>query len=229
MNDIALGPTGNSAGPYLRLRRDFFATVPLRATASLLIANSSILRPSLMSAVSHRGRAPRPAQVSPPGLRDFFATVPLRATASLLIANSSILRPSLMSAVSHRGRAPRPAQVSPPGPRNFGATLRPFIAERRPDPQPRPPSLSTPKRESCCSSSLRFSPSFLSISARSESNASTPMPLKFIVAIPISHRGWLQFDRAIQLKGKHARVACKMMDILLSRLRGCGPTPEQYH
>jgi protein-L-isoaspartate O-methyltransferase len=46
----------------LRLRRDFFATVPLRATASLLIANSSILRPSLMSAVSHRGRAPRPAQ-----------------------------------------------------------------------------------------------------------------------------------------------------------------------
>ena len=70
--------------------------------------------------------------------RDFFATVPLRTTASLLIANSSILRPSLMSAVSHRGRAPRPAQVSPPGPRNFGATLRPFIADRRPDPQPRP-------------------------------------------------------------------------------------------
>src|SRR6185436_20659196 len=113
------------------------------------------------------------------------------------------------------------------------ATFRPFIAERRPDPQPRPrappPSLSTPKRESCCSSSLRFSPSFLSISARSESNASTPIPLKFIVAIPISHRGWLQFDRAIQLKGKHAIVAWKMMGILLSRLRGCGPTPQRYH
>src|SRR5207342_1833305 len=42
-----------SAGVYLRLRRDFFAAGPLRAPADLLMANSSILWPSLTSAVSH--------------------------------------------------------------------------------------------------------------------------------------------------------------------------------
>ena len=62
------------AGTHLRLRRDFLATGPFRATANLLMANSSILRPSFISAVSHRGRAPRPAQVSPPGPRYFGAT-----------------------------------------------------------------------------------------------------------------------------------------------------------
>src|SRR4051812_10047226 len=93
--------------------------------------------------------------------RDLFATVFLRAAAVLLMANSSTLWPCLMSAESHRGRAPRPAHVSPSGPRNFGATLRPFIGlECCPEPHARrgrpPPLLSVPKRDNCCSSSLRF-------------------------------------------------------------------------
>src|SRR5262245_6976022 len=115
--------------------------------------------------------------------RDFFAATRLRAAAALSIAKSSILRPCLSRAASHRGRAPRPAQVSPPGPRYFGGTLRPFIAERRPPP-PRelvPPS--APSRESCFSSSLRFSTSLLSISPRSVSSASTSIPLRFIAGI----------------------------------------------
>src|SRR5262245_17267307 len=115
--------------------------------------------------------------------RDFFATTRFRAAAALSIAKSSILRPCLSRAASHRGRAPRPAQVSPPGPRYFGGTLRPFIAERRPPP-PRefvPPS--APSRESCFSSSLRFSPSLLSISPRSVSSASTSITLRFIAGI----------------------------------------------
>src|SRR5262245_50123086 len=115
--------------------------------------------------------------------RDFFAATRLRAAAALSIAKSSILRPCLSRAASHRGRAPRPAQVSPPGPRYFGGTFRPFIAERRPPP-PRelvPPS--APSRESCFSSSLRFSPSLLSISPRSVSSASTSIPLRLIAGI----------------------------------------------
>src|SRR5262249_55640551 len=104
--------------------------------------------------------------------RDLFAATPLRAAAVLLIANSSSLCPCLTSAVSQRGRAPRPAQVSPSGLRNFGATLRPFIGlVRRPEPQARrgrpTPLLSVPRRDSSCSSSLRFWPSRLSISERS--------------------------------------------------------------
>src|SRR5262245_10100744 len=115
--------------------------------------------------------------------RDFFATTRFLAAADLSIAKSSILRPCLIRAASHRGLAPRPAQVSPPGPRYFGGTLRPFIAERRP-PAARelvPPS--APSRESCFSSSLRFSPSLLSISPRSVSSASTSILLRFIAGI----------------------------------------------
>jgi len=83
---------------------------------------------------------------------------PFRAI-TLSIAKSSSLRPCLMRAESHRGRAPRPAHVSPPGPRYLGGTLRPFSAERRPNPVrkfPAAPPLSAPRRESCFSSSLRF-------------------------------------------------------------------------
>ena len=73
-----------------------------------------------------------------PFRRDFFATNPFRAAADFSMANSSSLRPCLIRATSQRGRAPRPAHVSPPGPRYFGGTLRPFIAERRPEkPHPR--------------------------------------------------------------------------------------------
>src|SRR5262245_11427963 len=144
--------------------------------------------------------------------RDFFATTRFRAAADLSIAKSSILRPCLSRAASHRGRAPRPAQVSPPGPRYFGGTLRPFIAERRPH-APRelaPPS--APSRESCFSSSLRFSPSLLSISPRSVSSASTSIPLRLIAGInglPSISRG-IAFDRTIQPKRKHAKVASKL-------------------
>src|SRR5262245_65170694 len=113
--------------------------------------------------------------------RDFFATTRFLAAADLSIAKSSILRPCLSRAASHRGRAPRPAQVSPPGPRYFGGTLRPFIAERRPPRELAPPS--APSRESCLSSSLRFSPSLLSISPRSVSSASTSIPLRLIAGI----------------------------------------------
>src|SRR5262245_58667361 len=115
--------------------------------------------------------------------RDFFATTRFLAAADLSIAKSSILRPCLIRAASHRGLAPRPAQVSPLGPRYFGGTLRPFIAERRP-PAARelvPPS--APSRESCFSSSLRFSPSLLSISPRSVSSVSTSIPRRFIAGI----------------------------------------------
>src|SRR5262245_8657131 len=54
---------------YFFLRRAFLPMRPLRAVSALSIANSSSLRPCWISAASHRGRAPRPAQVSPPGPR----------------------------------------------------------------------------------------------------------------------------------------------------------------
>src|SRR5262249_16347103 len=60
---------------YFFLRRPFLAVRPLRAASALSIANSSSLRPCLMRAVSHRGRAPRPAHVSPPGPRYLGATL----------------------------------------------------------------------------------------------------------------------------------------------------------
>src|SRR5262249_3073330 len=60
---------------YFFLRRPFLAVRPLRAASALSIANSLSLRPCLMRAVSHRGRAPRPAQVSPPGPRYLGATL----------------------------------------------------------------------------------------------------------------------------------------------------------
>src|SRR5262249_4792361 len=60
---------------YFFLRRPCLAVRPLRAASALSIANSSSLRPCLMRAVSHRGRAPRPAQVSPPGPRYLGATL----------------------------------------------------------------------------------------------------------------------------------------------------------
>src|SRR5262249_35411493 len=60
---------------YFFLRRAFFALRPFRAVRALSIANSSSLRPCLISAASHRGRAPRPAQVSPPGPRYLGATL----------------------------------------------------------------------------------------------------------------------------------------------------------
>src|SRR5262249_5412751 len=128
---------------------------------------------------------------------------PFRATLS--IANSSSLRPCLMRAESHRGRAPRPAHVSPPGPRYLGGTLRPFSAERRPNPVRKLPAarpLSAPRRESCFSSSLRFSLSLLSMSARSASNASTSIPFRLIAAIRVSHSYTVELDRTIQSKAK---------------------------
>src|SRR6266851_7116057 len=70
---------------HRRLRRDRLAAGFLRAAAALLIANSSSFLPRLSSAVSHRGRAPRPAQVSPSGLRYFGATfLPLREDRPIL-------------------------------------------------------------------------------------------------------------------------------------------------
>src|SRR5262245_35194134 len=60
---------------YFFLRRAFLPMRPLRAVSALSIANSSSLRPCLISAASHRGRAPRPAQVSPPGPRYLGATL----------------------------------------------------------------------------------------------------------------------------------------------------------
>src|SRR5215468_525304 len=114
-------------------------------------------------AVVSNSFAPHGSHASATGRRPpyfFFrrALRPFRASA-LSIANSSSLRPCLMRAESHRGRAPRPAHVSPPGPRYLGGTLRPFSAERRPNPVREflaAPPLSAPRRESCFSSSLRF-------------------------------------------------------------------------
>ena len=72
-------PGGNKSHPFRRLRRERFAAGFFCAAAALLIANSSIFRPRLSSAVSHRGLAPRPAHVSPSGPRYFGATfIPLR-------------------------------------------------------------------------------------------------------------------------------------------------------
>src|SRR5437879_6245177 len=66
---------GRRQQSYFRLRRDFFVTDAFRAVTALSIAKSSIFRPCLTRAVSQRGRAPRPAQVSPPGPRYFGATL----------------------------------------------------------------------------------------------------------------------------------------------------------
>ena len=60
---------------YARLRRDFFATARFRGVAALSMANSSSLRPCLRRAASQRGRAPRPAHVSPAGPRYFGGTL----------------------------------------------------------------------------------------------------------------------------------------------------------
>src|SRR5262249_55769747 len=101
----------------------------------------------------------------------------------------------------HRGRAPRPAHVSPPGPRYLGGTLRPFSAERRPNPARKVPAarpLSAPRRERCLSSSLRFWLSLLSMSVRRASNASTSIPLGLTAAIRVSHSYPVERDRTIK-------------------------------
>jgi hypothetical protein len=60
---------------YFRLRADFLARERLAAVfAGFAIKNSSGLWPSFLSAASHFGMAPLPAQVSPFGPRYFGAT-----------------------------------------------------------------------------------------------------------------------------------------------------------
>ena len=67
---------------YFRLRADLLTVDRLREAAALFgcsIKNSSRLRPCFISAVSHFGVAPLPAQVSPSGPRYFGATfIPFR-------------------------------------------------------------------------------------------------------------------------------------------------------
>jgi len=69
------GNYASAPGPrpvYFFFRR---ALRPFRAPSALSIANSSSLRPCLTRADSQRGRAPRPAHVSPPGPRYLGGTL----------------------------------------------------------------------------------------------------------------------------------------------------------
>src|SRR5260221_11524660 len=77
VSNVLCPHTNYASAPGRRPVYFFFrrALRPFRAANALSIANSSSLRPCLMRAESHRGRAPRPAHVSPPGPRYLGGTL----------------------------------------------------------------------------------------------------------------------------------------------------------